>query len=164
MLEIRKITEGEITSFHGVYTRILRECFPEYPDHVLEYFITSDFAKAFLDKKMQDWDYAVLLALDKGKIVGFLMKEKVYAGVSFCNWLGVLKDYQGQGVGSRLLQKWEEEVLAEGGHKLMLNTNSPKNRKFYSDRGFVEEGFQRQAWFGLDYWVFGKVIAEPKPV
>ncbi len=162
-MEIRSIREEDLKEFQRVFTKILRVCFLEYPPQVIDFFVGEDFDNAFLKKKIENWDYVVLLAFDEGKLVGFLVMEKLYGGVSFCTWLGVEPEKQGRGIGSALLKAWEETILEVGGHKLMLIAPSQEARQFYRRRGFKEEGFEEKSWFGLDYWIFGKLISQPKP-
>ncbi len=162
-MEIKKITREKIKAFHQVFSKIVRNSFPEYPPAVLDFFVNKDFADAFLKKDIEKWDYAVRLAEEEGEIVGFLVREKLYGGVSFCTWLGVAREYQGKGIGAKLVETWEKEVLKEKGHKLMLVAPSQEACAFYLKQGFAEEGYERKSWFGLDYWLFGKIIAEPNP-
>ncbi len=160
-MEVRRIAPEEIEAFHRAFTEIIRSSFPEYPPAVLDFFVNKDFADAFLKKKIEKWDYVVWLAKEGEKIAGFLVREKLYGGVSFCTWLGVAKEFRGQGIGAKLVKAWETEVLAEKGHKLMLVAPSQEACAFYIKQGFVKEGYEKKSWFGIDYWLFGKIIAEP---
>ncbi len=162
-MEVRRITKNEIKPFQKFFQRIISEAFTEYPPEVLDFFINKDFADAFLKKSLEKWDYVVLLAIDNSEIIGFLVREKLYGGVSFCTWLAVDQKYRGQGIGSKLVDFWEKEVLKEKGHKLMLVAPSEEACRFYLKKGFEEEGYEKKSWFGLDYWIFGKIIAEPHP-
>jgi ribosomal protein S18 acetylase RimI-like enzyme len=162
-MKVQEITPKQLPEFHQVFTRILQEDFPEYSKQLKHFFINVDFSQEFLKKKMPQWHYNVLLATDEGEAVGFLVMEKVYGGVSYCSWLGVLKEYRGKGIGSLLIEAWGKMVLAQNGHKLLLITQSEKNRPFYKKRGFDEEGFEKKSWFGLNAWLFGKVIGKPNP-
>jgi len=161
-LIIRKISEKDIEKFRELYKEILGEAFIEYPPKSINYFVTEDFSKEFENKKSGGWKSDVWVAFGDEKMLGFLMAEKLYAGVSFCNWLGVIKEFRGKGIGKALSQKWQEDIKKEGGHKLMLLNHSPKNNEFYLKMGFKQEGFEEKLWYGLDYWVFGKVIGEVK--
>ena len=48
--------------------------------------------------------------------------------------LGVLPEFRGQGVGTRLLQAVEERIVGEGGQLAVLRTGEPK---FFASRGWV---------------------------
>lgn len=161
-MEIKVITKGEIDRFYTVFSSVLKEGFPEYSQKLVDFFLTKDFSKEVF---MRDFcrQLTVLSAIEEEKTVGFLVFDKLYGGVSYCNWLGVVKEYRGRGIGRKLMEKWEEAVLLIGGHKLLLLTQAEKNRVFYQKCGFVQEGFEKKSWFGLDSWIFGKVIAVSKP-
>jgi len=45
----------------------------------------------------------------------------------------------------------------------MLLTQSKVNRRIFRKYGFSEEGLEKTSWFGLDAWIFGKVIGTPNP-
>lgn len=161
-MEIRRITKEEINQFYVVFSSVLKEGFPEYSKELIDFFLKKDFSKKVFIKDFCR-QLMVLLALEKQKIVGFLVLDKLYGGVSYCNWLGVVKECRGRGIGWELMKEWEKEILLIGGHKLLLLTQAEKNRVFYLKCGFNQEGFEEKSWFGLDSWIFGKVIAAPEP-
>lgn len=161
-MEIREVTKGEIDRFYLVFSSVLKEGFPEYSQKLVDFFLTKDFSQEVF-KKDYCRQLTILSAIEEEKIVGFLVFDKLYGGVSYCNWLGVVKEYRGRGIGRQLMEKWEEAVLSAGGHKLLLLTQAEKNRVFYQKCGFNQEGFEKKSWFGLDSWIFGKVIETPKP-
>lgn len=160
-MQIQKVNESEVELFHKIFTTVLKEGFPEYSLALINFFVKKDFSPEEVRRKVRNGDYHVLVAEEGGEIIGFLVFEKPYGGVSYCPWLGILKDVRGKGVGSALMKEWEKEVLSLGGHKLMLLTQAEKNRGFYKKCGFKEEGFEEKSWFGLDAWKFGKVIGKP---
>lgn len=162
-MEVREITEEDLKEFREVSSQVIDISFPEYPPEVRDFFKGIDFENSYLKKKIKDWDYEVLLAVDKGKIVGFLVMEKMHGGVSFCDLMAVIKEYRRRGMGIFLVRSWEERIRKKGGHKLMLLNHSPENRKFYKKCGFKEEGFEEKLWYGVDYWVHGKIIGKPNP-
>ncbi len=101
------------------------------------------------------------MAKDKDQIVGFLMVSAAYGGVSFGNWLVVCRNYQRQGIASKLLKIWEKEAKKWGCHKLHLLTEG-RNVSFYQKRGFILLGLIPKNYFGADDFYFYKTIQEPK--
>lgn len=162
-IKTEKITPKNLQKFFPVFEEVLRTDFPEYSKKIIDFFVFQDFSQKIFLEKIKKNEWLGLLAVIKNKIVGFLLADKLYGGVSYCFWLGVKKEFQGQGIGSLLLKEWEKEVKKQGGHKLMLVTQHKENEKFYLKNGFKNEGFEEKSWFGLDCWKFGKVIGEPKP-
>lgn len=159
---VRSIKKEKIKEFHKLFSEVLREGFPEYSSGLVEFFINKDFSVENIKKQTESGEITVLVDEEISGLVGFLIYEKLYGGVSYCVWVGVLKEARGQGVGRKLMEEWEKRILIEGGHKLMLLTQSQTNRKIFPKYGFKEEGYEEKSWFGLDAWIFGKVISEPK--
>lgn len=157
-IKIEKLTLKNLEEFFEVFKKILETSFPEYPKSLINFFLNKDFSKKVFLEKINKW--LELVAKLDNKIVGLLVADELYGGVSYCFWLGVLRKYQRLGIGSLLLQEWEKEVKNLGGHKLMLLTQHQQNKDFYLRNGFKEEGFEKKSWFGLDCWKFGKVIGE----
>lgn len=162
-MEIKKVGSSEAEKVYEVFSSILKDSFPEYSPRLIKFFLTKDFPPSSWRKKLEGNKITVFGAYDRGRIVGILVTDKLYGGVSYCTWLGVLKEFQGRGIGRKLVEKWEQKIKKIGGHKLMLITQEETNRGFYKKLRFNEEGFEEKSWFGLDCWKFGKVIGEPKP-
>lgn len=162
-MKTRRLSEKELLNFYQLFLRVLKDGFPEYPPALIKFFSEKDFSLTVIKNKLVKKESLIWVTEDGGELVGFLLADKLYGGVSYCCWLGVEIKMRGKGIGRKLLEEWEKEVLRQGGHKLMLLTQSQKNRGFYQKSGFKEEGFEEKSWFGLDCWLFGKVIGEPKP-
>lgn len=160
---IKKASECNSQEIYEVFSSILKDGFPEYSPELREFFLTKDFPLSLWKKKLHTGKITVFGAIEEGKIVGFLVADKLYGGVSYCTWLGVLKEFRGKGIGSKLINAWESKIKRLSGHKLMLITQEEVNRGFYKKLGFSEEGYEEKSWFGLGCWKFGKVIGEPNP-
>lgn len=162
-IKIEKLTLENLNEFFEVFKEVLGTGFPEYSKELINFFIYKDFSKNIFSEKIKKNQWLGLLTKFKNNIIGFLVTDKLYGGVSYCLWLGVKKEFQEKGIGSRLLKEWEREIKKQGGHKLMLVTQHKKNKKFYVKNGFKNEGFEEKSWFGLDCWKYGKIIGKPKP-
>lgn len=110
-------------------------------------------AEDFLKYQLEDGDESGIhyyMAEDKseagGKMVGFIC-----FGFDSCTqytyllyWMGVHNDYRGKKIGSVLLKKFEEYVIAKGGKKIVLETAGRElykpTREFYIKNGYREEG------------------------
>ena len=163
MFKIEKLTLKNLSDFFEVFKEVLKTGFPEYSSQLVKFFIGKDCCEKVFVKKIKGDEWFVLVAKLNDKIIGFLVAENLYGGVSYAPWEGVIEELQRQGVGSKLIKSWEQEIKKIGGHKLALITQSQKNRQFFLKCGFKEEGFEEKSWFGLDCWKFGKVIGKPKP-
>ncbi len=49
-------------------------------------------------------------------------------------------------------------------HKLRAQTSHPTNKGFYQKQGFELEGIKKKDNWGLDYFVYVKIIGEPKKI
>lgn len=159
---VRFLEEKELSKFHKLFSTILKEGFPEYPVSLIDFFINKDFSIDSLVKMISKKEISILIDEEVSGFIGFLIFEKMYGGVSYGSWIGVLKETRGKGIGRKLVEEWEKQILIEGGHKLMMLTQSKTNREIFPKWGFKEEGCEEKSWFGLDAWTFGKIIDEPK--
>lgn len=158
---IEKISSEQAKELYEVFSSVLKDGFPEYSKGLREFFLTKDFPLSIWREKLERKEITVFGAIEEGKIVGFLVADKLYGGVSYCTWLGVLKEFRGKEIGSKLVLEWESEIKRLSGHKLMLITQEEANREFYKKLGFSEEGYEGKSWFGLGCWKFGKIIGKP---
>lgn len=159
---IEKISSEKAEELYKVFSLVLKDGFPEYSSELIEFFLTKDFPLSSWISKLKSKEITVFGAIESGKIVGFLVADKLYGGVSYCIWIGVLREFRGKGIGTKLIDEWEKEIKKIGGHKLMLITQEEVNRNFYKKLGFLEEGFEEKSWFGFNCWKFGKIIGEPR--
>lgn len=162
-LKIEKLSLKNLDLFLPVFRRVLKTGFPEYTPEMIKFFVEKDFSREVFAKKIKSKEWWGWLAKMGEETVGFLIADCLYGGTSYCSWVGLLEDFRRKGIGSRLLEIWEKEVKDAGGHKLILLTQSEKNRKFYLKSKFKDEGFEEKSWFGLDSWKFGKIIGHPRP-
>lgn len=163
MVQIKSLNLEKLDDFLKAFKELLMTSFPYYSTPLVNFFINKDFSRKAFIKKIKGKEWQGLLAYYKEELIGFLIADKLYGGVSYIDWLGVRKEHRGMGVGGLLLKEWGERVKKEGGHKLMLLTENSGNRPFYLKNGFKEEGLEEKSWFGFDCWKFGKVISRPKP-
>lgn len=161
MVKIEKLSLENLDNFLAIFKEVLTTGFPEYSSTLVNFLINKDYSASVFRDKLERLQWFGFLASIGNEPTGFLLADSLYGGVSYCNWVGVLKNYQNQGIGQSLLEAWEEEIKKIGGHKLTLITQSRKNQDFYLKMGFKQEGFEEKSWFGLDCWLYGKVVGEP---
>jgi GNAT superfamily N-acetyltransferase len=158
---IEKLQFRDLDSFWQVFSQLLQTDFPGYSKRVVDFFLNKIYIKDnFRQWLMTGWKI-VLLAKRDGQAVGFAVLDKPYGGVCFCRWLGVLKDYRKKGVGKRLIQETINYAKNYGCHKIELASQS-EAKKFYQKTGLVLEGRRDVSYFGIDQFIFGKVIGQPK--
>lgn len=153
---IEKLKLTDLNKFYKTFTEVLREGFPEYQKLIQDFFLNKDYTKEHFKKHIKS-GIDLVVKID-GKVVGFLTAGFPYGGVSFCYWLGVIKDYRGLGIGRAMLSAWEKEAKKIGAHRLQFLA-SKWNIPFYKKCGFKLEGFAKTGYFGVDDYYFGKIIS-----
>lgn len=155
--KIYKATEKDIDVFFPFFENSIQTEFPEYTANTRKYFVEEDYSKEAIEKNLQEKRSNLFLAKEENKIVGYMLSTKTYGGVSFANWIAVDKDYQGQGIGTALLQIWEKQALEEGAHKLHVWTDI-RNLDFYKRQGFILLGKIPDDYYGADDYFFYKIL------
>jgi ribosomal protein S18 acetylase RimI-like enzyme len=98
-------------------------------------------------KDMLTWDkdecvmYKVITKLRQ--IVGFgaVVNEK-WNTTAEIEWIVLVPDYRGKGLGKNLIRKMEEYALDNGARKIFVDTgeDSEKAKNFYFQNGYIQEG------------------------
>lgn len=151
-VKIQRLRPTDWDEFYSLFKQVLKEDFSGYPQEARELFGVR-MERAFKRKKRTFW-----VAKYERKIVGFLTAIGASGGVTFINWLGVRKEYRGQGIGKSLVKTWENWAKAGGYHKLRAQTTNKENKVFYEKLGFNLEGVKKNDLYHLDHFIFGKVI------
>lgn len=84
------------------------------------------------------------------KIVGYVLGEKIIDEAEIFK-IAVLSEFQGQGIGDRLLNIFMEKCLCNGIKKVFLEVSSANENaiKLYKKHGFTENG-RRKNYYGKD--------------
>ncbi len=162
---IEELQEDEITPFHNLFAKILKEGFPGYSPNVIDYFLSKIYTpNAFYLWLKDNWKTFLVAkkqSKTKKEIIGFVVIDKPYGGVSFCRWLGVLKNYRKKGIGKKLIKTWINKAKKTDCHKIEV-ASQPAAKNFYVKCGLELEGRRKLSYFGINQFIFGKVIGEPK--
>ncbi len=106
-------------------------------------------AKELLEYRLEDGEKSgidFLIAEDNGKVIGYISSSFNDCTISTHHlyWFAVHGDYRGKGVGSVLLARLEESIVAKGGKKIVLETSGREiynpTRAFYLKKGYKETG------------------------
>jgi Acetyltransferases len=83
----------------------------------------------------------VIVARDNNELCAWLRYGLFWDNIPFMNMIFVLEDYQGKGLGKRLVEFWEAEVKSLGFHKIMTSTLSNEQAQhFYRKLGYKDCG------------------------
>jgi GNAT superfamily N-acetyltransferase len=158
--KIEVLSQSELADFWQLFSLILKKDFPGYNSEVVKYFLIKVYNQATFNYWIKTEWKTVLVAKYKDKIIGFVVIDQPYGGVSFCRWLGVLSKFRKKGVGLSLIKKWESLARKQQCHKMEI-ASQPRVYKFYQKSGLTMEGKRKLSYFGIDQYVFGKVIGRP---
>lgn len=162
-IRITKLSLKDLDSFFPLLSKVVTNEFPEYTPGTRQFFLTHPHAwsKASYRAVLKHEIRFVIGAYIGKTLVGLLDAEYAFGGSSFCHWLVVDPDHHRIGVGKRLLEAWEEEILKQDGHFLMLYADE-RNKTYYTKMGFKVSGHLEKPGFGADVDIFTKLIQEPK--
>ena len=169
-VKIEKLQKEDLNKFWEIFVQVLKDDFPGYTKVVIDYFINKIYTRV----NFGHWiniDWKIVLVADAknskdidakdAKIVGFAVLDKPYGGVCFCRWLGVLPEFRKRGIGRKLIENFINYAKNYGCHKIEL-ASQPVSKEFYKKCGLSLEGKRAFSYFGIDQFIFGKVIGEPR--
>lgn len=93
----------------------------------------------------------------EGRLVGLAVFH-IVGGVGHLDQLLVAKEYRGRGIGSTLLNGFEEHCRAEGCHKLTLETAEYQAREFYEEHEFEVACALRNNKFHRTWYLMEKEV------
>jgi len=152
-----------LNQFLPVFAHILENEFPGYSKNVVRYFLEKIYTKINFEWWMSQKQKIIIAATESEnlkEIIGFAVIDAPYGGVSFCRWLGLKKEYQRKGIGKQIIDKWKELAHDSGCHKMEV-ASQPTAKEFYAKMGLELEGLRKLSYFGIDQYIFGKVIGIP---
>jgi len=162
-MSVRSLSTNDIEEFYPVFSSVLQTEFPGYAPTIVKYLLTRIYTAPTFKFWLQREEKCILGAYHNNQIIGFAVIDSPYGGVSLCRWLGVQRDYQRKGYGTALIRAWNESAMTQKTHKMEV-AGQPKSKEFYEKMGFAHEGLRKKSYFGIDQYLFGKVIAEPNAV
>lgn len=159
---IEELKEQELDIFYDLFKKCTQNLFPGYSERTREYLHSHErtYNKEVIRRKIKNGD-TLLIAKSDGNIVGYLIADKQFGGVSFCHWLVVDPGVQKKGIGKMLLVHWEQMAKVNGAHSLRLESDK-RNLEYYKNRGYAAIGLDEKGYFGSDNYILKKSIQEPK--
>lgn len=155
--KIEAMSSSQLPEFWLLFKTVLETEFPGYSKETVRNFLEKYYSEAnfryYLDNKLKN----ILIAKNGEKMVGFAVIDEPYGGVSLLRWLGVQKEYQKKGVGKQLITSWLEQAIERGAHKAEVAAQ-PEAKEFYEKVGLEFEGHRKKSYFGIDQYIFGKVL------
>lgn len=157
---IQKLDQNNVDKFYLTFRDILSSEFPGYTPKVITYLLKKIYSLYAYEYWIRNTLKTVLIAKINNEIVGFADIDNPYGGVSLLRWLGVKKEYQRAGIGSSLINAWEDLARKQHAHKMEVAAQ-PEAKEFYAKMGLKLEGMREKSFFGINQYIFGKVLSEP---
>ncbi|MDF2542442.1 MAG: family acetyltransferase [Herbinix sp.] len=105
--------------------------------------ITADNISSRLERMNKDKNYRTFVAVFENKVVGFITMVQTMAieyeiGYLKINGIAVKENFQGQGIGTKLLKYAEDYAIENGISRLLLNSGFQRTKAhaFYDSKGF----------------------------
>ena len=152
MLEEIKITpllEKDIQKTHQLLYEILEKLHENDPWALQSY--KSQYNWQRMQNLTSEANGSYWTAKKGNELVGFGL-GRISGGVGFVNWIGVRKDFQKRGVGSKILERMHHDFVNRGCHKSELYTyqNNKTLLEFYKKRGYKDVAWLNNHYFGLN--------------
>lgn len=83
----------------------------------------------------------VLLIEERGETLGWLRWSLFWDEIPFLNMIVISEASRGAGLGSRLLDRWEQDMRDDGHARVLTSTMSnERSQHLYRRRGYVDSG------------------------
>lgn len=161
-IEIREIKIKDVDLFLDFLRNSIKNQFDEYSKKSKDFFIKKEWTKERIINSIKE-NYAIfLLVFKEEKILGYLIGSHHFGGIATVMWIAVDNNYQGQGIGRKLINKYISILKKEKAHKVNLTVTNKKNIDFYEGLGFKIQCLSKRDYFGLDSYLMSKDIQEPQ--
>lgn len=157
---ISQLTISQVSTFYPLFYEILNSEFPGYTPTVLNYLLNKIYTQTNFYYWVEQNQKTILVASCNNEFVGFAVIDNPYGGVSLLRWLGVAKEHQRKGIGKKFITTWQEIATKQGAHKIEVAAQ-PEAKEFYAKVGLTLEGKRARSYFGINQYIYGKVIGDP---
>ncbi|MFB6090128.1 MAG: GNAT family N-acetyltransferase [Halobellus sp.] len=144
-MDVRDATTEDVDEIRRVATESLRASYGHAIDEdVIEAAVDKWYSTERVTDSLGDDSEVFVLAEDEGSLVGFAQSEIVDGRetVGYLDWLHVVPAHRGEGIGSQLLARLEQELVDGGVDRLegRVLTENEEGVAFYEEQGFSEVG------------------------
>lgn len=155
-IEIVLLKKERAKELSDLYRKTVESDFKEWTQESKNKWLEEDYSPDYWRKLLTKGKLPVFAAFDGDKMVGYVVLEGIIFGVAYLGWVGVLKKYQGGGIGRKLMQSMEDWCRRKGLHKIELETQREDLVSFFKKQGYILEGIRKNSWQRLDNYMFGK--------
>ena len=142
-MDVRKATTDDSDGIRTVAEASLHDTYADaLGEQVVDDAATEWYDEDRLADRLADDDILYLVVADGEDVVAFSESDLDDGGVATIEWLHVHPDYRNRGLGGRLLERTETEVLERGANRVegrVLAANEGGNA-FYQENGYAQRG------------------------
>ena len=112
-------------------------------------------------------DYLYIVAKINNKIVGFIDGIFEGAGLFWLSWIGVDQDFRGNSIGTKLLKFLEKYLKNKTNvHKVWccIEPQNAESISLFVKNKYINVAFLEKHWYGIDTYLWQKIITEKKVV
>ncbi|KXK25868.1 MAG: Acetyltransferase (GNAT) family protein [candidate division WS6 bacterium OLB20] len=143
--------------FYKVFSDLMHEGYAGFPKRLQDHFLRYDYSASAMQNWLELGLRKFLIAFDDDGISGFLVGDNSYGGVAFVSWIGVAREKRNAGVGSSLLEAYEQFAKSRAAHLIELFTFDTV-KPFYIARGYKEAGRRESGYYGRQNVIMNKTI------
>ncbi|WP_144902787.1 GNAT family N-acetyltransferase [Halobellus captivus] len=144
-MDLRDATTEDIEAVRRVATESLRASYGHaINEETIEAAVEKWYSADRLRAALEDDREIFVVAVDEDSVVGFAQSE-ISEGretVGYLDWLHVVPDNRGGGIGSQLLARLKQKLIASGVDRLegRVLAENEEGVAFYEEQGFSEVG------------------------
>ena len=144
-MDVRDATTKDVDEIRRVATESLSASYGHAIDEeTIRAAVDKWYSTDRLTQALNDADEIFVLAVEDGSVVGFAQSE-ISDGretVGYLDWLHVVPEHRGGGIGSQLLARLKQKLVASGVDRLegRVLTENEEGVTFYDEQGFSEVG------------------------
>lgn len=140
-MKVHKLKKQDTKDFIILFRTILGESF-EYRSKDSKEKILKNWTQRKITRRLERDDYLIIVAEENNQIFGYLVAI-IKGDTSFVRWMGVKKDFQGRGIGTKLIKFWENWAKRKEVKMLRLSTYLSKNVSIYQGLGFEKRDIDK---------------------
>ena len=147
-IKIRTATIRDFDLFWETFARTINGQFTDYSSKLRNYFLKELYSKDNFKQWIVKKEILLLLAFNKGMVVGYLLGTLPFSGTSYVVWMTVEEEFRRRGIGGALLGQYENIVKKKNADKINL-WSSGANFRFYKERGYkpiLKDSLKIQEW------------------
>ena len=157
-MDIRNATTDDVDAIRRVASESMAASYGHAIDEAaLTAAVDEWYGPDRLTESLADDNAVFVVAVDSGSIVGFAQSEVAEGreSVGYLDWLHVIPEHRGGGIGSQLLRRLKQQLVDAGVDRLegRVLVENQAGVSFYEEQGFSEVGTR-------DVEIHGEVFEE----